>query len=336
MARRIFISFRQIILTISAVYTQRQWLASGLYIVSGKVAIHLQYRKQFNVLSKSKGARLALIVPIFAIKNGFRRKSAQAFCRANPDSILLFNYQKKKVIRLEPTPRFTMQYFKYREELQKVLHAPTFSISEDRMTLVESWHKGPVLASLPETIRIKYVKQIIEDLIKAISSNSRPIEPFELKKIITDENFKEALNRFEINEKDAINILARIPVVPSHGDLGTHHILIEQESYIVIDWDFELVAKRPAWYDILSFFEMDIKLRQGWVEGEFDKQIRALQSVIGFVDIYIIRVVLPLAWSVSFCSTRPLPHQKIRENKKKVYLERWCDSFDKFGEHYRV
>ena len=313
---------RQIVFTIGVVIANRAKLQAGLYYISGRVALHRSSQKKLSSLLSSKGGRIKILWPLIS------RGGGQALCRANPDALIFFYVDERLISRIEPYARYSRTYRDLRTKLQKSISGPDFKISDDGVMLSESMHAGEILATKSHQEKYKFTKKVIDDLIlsKAYYPCSGALQSRE--SLGVNRSFSitviEELNRYGLATFEECKALECFPEVPSHGDLGPHHILIDGENYLVIDWDYELVSVRPVWYDILSLFESDAFLRRAFVEGAFDEQLLKLSlSTKCAHHIELLRKLLPLAWSVSFCSKRPMPTNSERDRVRRTYLERW-------------
>lgn len=298
--------------------------------MTGRVAIHVRTRHQLQSLRSSKGNRWYILLPIFSWQVEPEKK-AQALCRANPDALLFFYFNTQTISRVEPCARYNLEYLSKRTWLQDWLSGPNFVVRDNGICLEESWHSGTILALQNNDLKLKYVHKVIADLIAAVEHNSKKTAlEVNLWQLDKDQFFFDQIDHFGLQKKDVVAIMSCMPILPSHGDLGCHNILVSGEQYKVIDWDYELVSLRPVWYDIMSLFEKDKFLRKAWANGEFDWQLHALSRSVGYNDcVELLRWVLPLAWSTTFCSKRPIPSDEGRALMRIKYTDQWRKSLAK-------
>jgi hypothetical protein len=302
-------------------YKHRREFKNGFYRVNGRVVVHLSFRKNFETLVKTKGrkTKVPLYIPLFSFSK--HAIKYHALCRANPDALLFFDYLNKLVSRLEPIACYDDKYIDLRKHMQKVINAPDFFVSDDKRRITEDFLEGEILKELPFKKRLHFAKIIFADLLKLSLNSNQPSDESYVDTIIEDSYFLKGLDYLAINKEEARRILLKFPMVPSHGDFGTHHILTNQDNYYIIDWDYVLLSYRPSWYDLMSIFETDMEMKEAWWRGEFDDSILVLKNRFNIKNEFILKKLFPLAWSVVFNSIRGkyINYSPIRAKKSIIY-----------------
>ncbi|MBP3193928.1 hypothetical protein [Natronogracilivirga saccharolytica] len=313
---------KKIFKTIESLYRNINSLEPGVYLISGKVAVMYRYRRHYKTLLYTRGKGMKILVPVFSKKSGISNVLNNALCRANSKSIILFNNIHKSVRRIENEPVYNKKYIELRNKLQEYLYQPKFYVSDDEKQILEKWYYGKTLENIPIRKRIREVEKIINDLLYMNEKEkNNNITGYLSKNDLCE--YKAYFKRIGICINEAYTFINRFSLVPSHGDLVTRHVIINDGKYVLIDWDAELVSMRPGWYDIMSPFENDEELKKAWIIGEFDNQIEKTIEIAGVGNKESIRMIMPLAWSISFCRHRPSPSDEVRRRTIKNNLNEW-------------
>lgn len=301
----------------------------GLYLITGKTATKWTCRGLTQDLRASKGSAVSLVLPIYSLKKRSNKRQFDALCLGMPSSKLYFDFSTQTVIRIETSPVYNESYEKYRRILGPVINDVSFEIFNDRSSIKEGWIEGKILKYLDFSKRQHYVSALILDLINFAEIKGERFENKDLSLFQYNAIFLDALKRYKIPVNTALKILHASPNIPSHGDLGLQNIVVTEDGYRVIDWDYRRVGCRPLWYDILSLLSgpKDSDLRRAWLGKSFQEEVKLIQQLIGIGTLRDIQVVLPLAWSVMTASFR---YDGL--STSNPFITRWCDAFDLYIE----
>ena len=301
----------------------------GLYLITGKTATKWECRGTTQDLRVSKGSAFSLIIPIFSLKKRSSQKQFDALCLGMPSSKLYFDFSTQTVIRIEASPVYNESYEQHRRILGPVINDVSFEIFNDRSSMKEQWIEGKILKYHEFSKRQDYVSALIRDLIGFAEIKGVRLENKDLSLFQHNAIFLDALKRYKIPINTALKILRVSPNIPSHGDLGLQNIVVTEEGYRVIDWDYRRVGCRPVWYDILSLLSgpQDADLRCAWLGKGFEGEVRLIHQLIGTGTLRDILIVLPLAWSIMTASFR-----SDALSTSNPFITRWCDAFDLYIE----
>ncbi len=193
-------------------------------------------------------------------------------------NVIGLDFTANKTLRLLQKP-FTSSAELLRLEFQRHMPSVAFSVSADRMSLIEGLARGRPLGLASIEKQIVVIKNLLKNIVQlSRSAQEQPNaseKSLNLQSIIQKSPLQDA-RRYE-HDLRAISG-TKLPIIPIHGDMGSTNILVDDDSRASVI-DMTELAPGPFLVDALKIAAMQ---PQALLNGAFNDELVELWESAGW------------------------------------------------------
>lgn len=187
---------------------------------------------------------------------------------------LFFDVWQRHVLRKTTRPAYLERYVELRTSFASTVRQPRFCVVSQQ-EIREEMLVGEPLSSLPPLQRVQSIESVLGCLLLKVVSS--PDEESRAYRRRIEHRVESSIFPLELElvllEGIQSHLLDRARLVPSHGDIVPHNIMVlPNDELAIIDWEPRLMGRRPFWFDSMRLVVMgDDETRGLFRRGYYDR-----------------------------------------------------------------
>lgn len=270
-------------------------LSPGLYVTDGRLMQkrgaqqpeHVRLTRGRKLWSTARwsgrlflAGRRLFVPPLVVTRRRGRADGATIGVYSRPREVVLLAPASGWMRRISADAAFDQDYINLRKVFSNYVSCPNFRVERAGSIVVEDFILGRSTVGLESSTRIEVVRGIVGGLVDLIEKESaQSIEGHYEDRIgrLGVDYIPEPMRRW-VELASMKSIMASGPLVPSHGDMGPHNVIVQGADGIVIDISADL-GWRPFWFDSLALIVRTAP--DAYFSGSFDREVRKLWLAAG-------------------------------------------------------